>query len=339
MALASQSPKAAKLLQDVPSELQDDPGLLFEKMRWRHRQNDFDGAISILDHAPKDLVRPDAWYRERDLLARHALLAGNITLAYRLAAQHGLTTGPSYADGEFLAGWIALRYLHDPKMAYAHFEHIYGDATRPITFTRGAYWAGRAAEALKYRELAASWYSTAAQYLTTYYGQLAASQIGADGKAAVVADPVATKAQVTAFEHEELTQITRALGEADAADFAKPFVIRLAETAKAPAEYSLIARLAQEIARPDLAVTVARRASFAGVTLLDLGYPLAELPPGSNIESPLVLAITRQESGFEVGAVSRAGARGMMQLMPATARTMAKNLQMAYSQQRLLTDA
>src|SRR5579864_2170542 len=117
MALASQSPKAAKLLQDVPSELQDDPGLLFEKMRWRHRQNDFDGAISILDHAPKDLVRPDAWYRERDLLARHALLAGNITLAYRLAAQHGLTTGPSYADGEFLAGWIALRYLHDPKMA------------------------------------------------------------------------------------------------------------------------------------------------------------------------------------------------------------------------------
>jgi soluble lytic murein transglycosylase len=338
IALAANSPKAEKVLRDVPRELQNDAGLLFERMRWRHRQDDYDGAIAILDHAPADLVRPDAWYRERDLLARRALQMGEITLAYRLAARHGLSTGPSFADGEFLAGWISLRFLHDPQTAYAHFVRIYGDATRPITFTRAAYWAGRAAEELKYRDLATNWYATAAQHLATYYGQLAASQIGADGKAAVVEDPSATPAQTAVFEQNELVRITRGLSEVGAADLAKPFVLRLTELAKSPAEYTLIAHLALDIARPDLAVSVARRASFAGVTLLDVGYPLAVVPP-SGLESPLVLAVTRQESGFDASALSPAGALGLMQLMPATARKMAKDLQIAYSEQRLLTDA
>jgi soluble lytic murein transglycosylase len=339
MALATGAPKAEKLLREVPAALLNDPGLLYERMHWLRRQERYDEAIGILEHAPKDLVHPEAWYRERDSLARRALQNGDISLAYRLASQHGLTTGPSFEDGEFLSGWISLRYLHDPQTAYTHFQHIYGDATRPISLTRGAYWAGRAAEELKYRELAANWYTSAAQYLTTYYGQLAASLIGADGKRANVEDPRPSAAEVSTFESQELSRITRALGEADAADFAKPFIIRMTEVAKSPAEYALIAHLAQDVVRPDLAVIVARRASFAGVTLLDLGYPLAELPPGSAVEPPLVLAITRQESGFDPTAVSPAGARGMMQLMPATARTMAKNLQLAYSQQRLLTDA
>ena len=128
-------------------------------------------------------------------------------------------------------------------------------------------------------------------------------------------------------------------GEASAADLTKPFMLRLTELAKSPAEYTLIAHLALDIGRTDVAVTVARRASFVGVTLLDVGYPLADMPPGNNLEAPLVLSITRQESGFDATALSPAGARGMMQLMPGTAKTVAKSLQIAYSQQRLLTDA
>jgi soluble lytic murein transglycosylase len=338
LALANVSKTAEKLVSKVPANLQKDPGFLFERMRWRRRKEMYDAAIDILDHAPKDLVRPQLWWAEREMLARHALQDGNISLAYRLAARHGMTDGTNFAEAEFLAGWISLRYLRDPKDAYTHFLHLYNEVSRPISLARGGYWAGRAAQELGYRELAASWYAGAAQHLTTYYGQLAAAQIGADGKSAVLEDPRPTAQETGAFDQKELVRIVRGLADAEAADFAKPFMLKLSDLAKTPGEHALIAVLSGEISRPDLAVTVARRASYAGVTLLALGYPLTPIPTGGSAEGPLVLAIARQESGFDQNAVSSAGARGMLQLMPATAKRVAKDLQIPFSQQRLLGD-
>jgi soluble lytic murein transglycosylase len=338
LALANVSKAADKLVSKVPANLQKEPGFLFERMRWRRRKEMYDLAIDILDHAPKDLIRPELWWAEREMLTRHALQDGNISLAYRLAARHGMSDGANFAEAEFLAGWISLRYLRDAKEAYAHFMRLYGDVSRPISLARGGYWAGRAAQELGYRELAASWYAGAAQHLTTYYGQLAAAQIGADGKSAVLEDPRPTAQETAAFEQKELVRIVRRLADAEAADFAKPFMLKLSDLAKAPAEHALVAALSGEIARPDLAVTVARRASYAGVTLLSLGYPLAPVPAGGSVEGPLVLAMARQESGFDQNAVSSAGARGILQLMPATAKRVAKDLRIPFSQQRLLSD-
>ncbi|HVM77829.1 MAG TPA: lytic transglycosylase domain-containing protein [Stellaceae bacterium] len=338
IALAHQASNAEKLLRQVPRERLNDPGLLFERMRWRRRSDQWDGAVEILDHAPKDLGRAQAWWSERELLARHALLNGDITLAYRLAARHGMTSGASYADAEFLAGWIALRFLKDPAAASEHFRRLSAEVSRPVSVARGAYWAARSAEAQGDRAGAAKWYAIAAKHLATYYGQLSAAQIGADGRAAVLEEPRPTPQDRAAFEAKDLVRIARALGEAEAADFAKRFVLRLSDDATSPAEHALIAALAQEIGRPDLAVTAARRASYVGVTLLAEGYPLAEIPDGGSVEQPLVLAMTRQESGFDQFAVSRAGARGMMQLMPGTAKTMARQLELPFSQQRLLND-
>lgn len=338
IALAHQASNAERLVRQVPRERLSDPGLLYERMRWRRRSDEWDGAVDILDHAPKDLVRPKAWWSERELLARHALQNGDISLAYRLAARHGMSDGASYADAEFLAGWIALRFLKEPRTAYEHFQRLYGEVSRPVSVARGAYWVGRSAQDLGDRAGAAQWFAIAARHLTTYYGQLAAAQIGADGKAAVLEDPRPTPQDKDAFESKELVRIARALGEVEAADFAKRFVLRLSDQASTPAEHALVATLAEEIARPDLAVSAARRASYAGVTLLAEGYPLTDMPEGGSVERPLVLAMTRQESGFDQFAVSRAGARGMMQLMPGTAKTMAKELQIPFSQQRLLSD-
>jgi len=337
-ALASESKSAEKLVSKVPANLQKDQGFLFERMRWRRRKEMYDAAIDILEHAPKDLTRPQLWWAERETLARHALQDGKISVAYRLAAQHGMTTGPNFAEAEFLAGWINLRYLREAKPAYDHFVRLYNDVSRPISRARGAYWAGRAAQEMGSRELAAGWFAKAAQYLTTYYGQLAAAQIGTDGKAAVLEDPRATPQETTAFGQRELVRIVRALADAEAADFARPFLLKLIDIARTPGEHALVAALALEVGRPDVAVTVARLASYAGVTLLALGYPLAELPAGGSVEAPLVLAMARQESGMDQNAVSPAGARGMLQLMPATAKRMASDLQIPFSQQRLLTD-
>lgn len=341
LALGTMASNAERLLERVPPELQNDPGLLFDRMRWRRWKEMYEGAVDILDHAPTNVLRPQVWWGEREILARHALASGDISLAYRLAARHGLATGTSasYSEAEFLAGWIALRFLHDPATAYDHFVRLYDDVTRPISLSRGAYWAGRAAADQGYRQLADAWYATAARYLTTYYGQLAAAQIGADGKTAILEEPRPKPEEVRQFEQRDLVRVTRALAEAEAADYARPFVLRLADTAAAPADYALLARLAEEIGRPDLAITAAKRASYAGVTLLAEGYPLTDLPSGGSVERPLVLAMTRQESAFDPGALSTAGARGMMQLLLATAKRVAKSLGMPFSAKRLLGDA
>lgn len=337
-ALADMSKSADKLVSKVPASLQREPGFLFERMRWNRRKEKYDAAINILEHAPKDLGRPQLWWNERETLARHALQDGNISLAARLADRHGITDGPNFAEAEFLAGWIKLRYLHEVQPAYDHFVRLYNGVGRPISLARGAYWAGRAAQDLGNRQLATGWYSKAAQYLTTYYGQLAAAQIGTDGKAAVLEDPKATPQEMATFDQKELVRVVRQLADADAADFAKPFVLKLSELAKTPGEHALVAALAIEVVRPDLAVNVARRASYAGVTLLALGYPLTQIPPGGSAEGPLVLAMARQESSMDQSAVSPVGARGMLQLMPATAKRIAKDLQVPFSQERLLTD-
>jgi soluble lytic murein transglycosylase len=114
---------------------------------------------------------------------------------------------------------------------------------------------------------------------------------------------------------------------------------KLSELAKTPADHVQIAILGDSTGRSDLAVAAAKRAGYAGVALIDHGYPVIELPPGGDVERSLVLAISRQESAFEREAVSRTGARGLMQLMPATASHMAKTMGLPFSADRLLTDA
>jgi soluble lytic murein transglycosylase len=187
------------------------------------------------------------------------------------------------------------------------------------------------------RPLAQSWYQTAADHITTYYGQLAAARIGAPG-ASLLSEPQPRKDEAAAFNARELVRATRGLAELGADEYVRRLVRHLSDNATTPVDYALVARLATEIDRPDLAIAAAKRASYAGVTLLAEGYPVAELPPGTPVERPLVLAMTRQESAFDRAAVSTAGARGLMQLMPATASHVAKTLRMPFSASRLTGD-
>jgi soluble lytic murein transglycosylase len=187
------------------------------------------------------------------------------------------------------------------------------------------------------RQLAESWYASAAEHVTAYYGQLAATRLGASpGKA--LAEPQPRPEETAAFNRRDLVQAVRLLAQVNADDYVRPFLLRLSDIARTPGEHALIARLAGEIARPDLAVAAAKKASYAGVTLLAEGYPLPDLPPGGSVERSLVLAMTRQESAFDGDAVSRVGARGLMQLMPATASTIARSMHMPFSAKRLTSD-
>jgi peptidoglycan lytic transglycosylase len=337
IALASLMSNVESLVARVPPEYRHGLGFIYDRVQWRRRKNLDDGAIELLADVPPDPAHAAQWANERQILARWALSAGHPETALRLAEHQDTSGGPSFAELEFLSGWIALRYRNEPNVAYEHFVRLYDAMKLPITLARGAYWAGRAAEAMGFQQLAAAWYDTAAERVTTYYGQLAAVQRG-NVPDAVMPEPIPTAAETATFNNRELVRVTRILGEAGADEAKTPFVRHLSDTAATPDGQMLVTLLALEIGRPDLAVDAAKRASYAGINLIAEGYPIPAMPAGGKVETPLLLAMTRQESAFDHKAVSRVGARGLMQLMPKTARLIAKALRLPFSRKRLTTD-
>lgn len=323
----------------VPTSLRNDAGLLYDRARALRKRGDDEGAIAILLKPPADLGRDAAWWSERHILIRRAIERGDHRLAYRLASTQRQEDAGSHADAEFLSGWLALRFLDRPSDAFAHFHRLYRAVTAPISRARGAYWCGRAAEALGNRAQAREWFQTAAAYGTTFYGQLATHQLGQGARLALPAEPRVTNAEATAFERRETVRVARLLAQVLGPDGDRQaaFLRRLSLDAKSPGEYALAARLARETGRPDLAIAAAKDAAQNGIFLVDSGYPTVSVP-GASPEPSLVHAIIRQESTFNTNIVSSAGARGLMQLMPTTAQLVAKQLGIRHTHSRLTSD-
>lgn len=323
-------------LRKVPDNLQGDAGLAYERMRWRLRKGRDDEALQILRNPPKDLVRPDLWAVERQRLARRLLADGRASDAYKVAADHRTKPGTiHFTETEWLAGWIALRFLNDNAVALRHFERLHENVATPISRSRAAYWSGRAAEALKDTNKSQSWYAKAAQIPGTFYGVLAAEKIGQP--ATPPAEYAPTQTEMAAFRRSDLAQIVLQLAALGETEHLRPFLEHMAQTTDGPARPVLAARLAHEIGHRHLGVVTARTAQRHGHFLAVQGYPLLDLPT-SGVDKALTHAIGRQESNFEATAVSSAGALGIMQLMPATARGVAKQQSIPYSPARLTSD-
>ncbi|MGE5502982.1 MAG: transglycosylase SLT domain-containing protein [Actinomycetota bacterium] len=334
--LALQDGKAGVegLIAAVPATLRDDPGLIYDRVRWRRQKDMDEDAIDLLSHPARNQVRPELWWQERSILARRALQKGLVSQAYRVASDHGLAGGSQLADAEFLAGWIALRFLDDRETALAHFQRLYDTSTHPITRARAAYWAGRASEAARDDRQAREWYTTSARYVTAYYGQLAAARLD-NHHWPLPGDPKPTPEDIRRFEGREVTKATRLLMEMRETEQLRAFFIRLNDVATTPGERVLVAQLAAEGGRNDLAVTVARRSDRDGVTLVEAGWPVPHVAAEDTPEKALVLALIRQESGFMQDVVSSAGARGLMQLLPSTAEKVAKAIKVAFHPRKL----
>lgn len=343
LALRRGSGSADQAVNHVPRELRKDQGLLYERLRWRRLKGMDEAALELLPEIPDKPKFPERWWQERSALARLAFAKGYISEAYRIAKDHDLKEGAGYAEAEWLAGWIALRFLEDHSISLEHFRNMFEAVKYPVSRSRAAYWAGRAANAMGNAELVDVWYRAAARYSTNYYGQLAASRLGS-GKILIAPDPEPTPAEAGAFNKHEVTRAVRMLFESTVDTHLRAFILGLAAVDGSAAWQAMTAKLARQYDRLDLALTVAKNANRDGHPMTQAGYPILKLPPaktgrsGKVVEGPLVLALIRQESLFHVAARSPADARGLMQLMPSTAQRVAKEVGVRYNKNALTSD-
>jgi soluble lytic murein transglycosylase len=327
------------LIANVPETLRDNPGLAFERARWRRTKGFDERAREILLEPRLHEHRADKWWRERRIHVRKALAEGELTDAYVVATLSDLEPGGAdYAEAEWLAGWVALRFLDQPSLALDHFARLHSAVLFPVSVSRAAYWAGRAAEDLDDPELATQWYEDAALYPLTYHGQLAIERLGTTPTLSLPEEPTPTIAEAEEFPGRELARMTRLLNELGENRLVDPFLLHLDRQVRTAGERVLVAVLAENIGRRDLTVRVAKNAERDGVYLPNRAYPVIDMPSKYVEDAALLLAMSRQESAFDPQAISHAGARGLMQLMPATARRTAKKINVPYSPDKLTSD-
>ena len=326
-ALGRMSSKASKLVRAVPAALLNDSGLLYDRLRWRRQMNKDKDAVALLRHLPKNLPHPELWWRERNILSRRALEKKDFAGAYKIIAGHGLTSGGDYSQAEWTLGWLSLRFLHQPGVAYRHFDNFTQAVGSAVSRSRAAYWLARAAEAMQQRESSQNWYKLSAQFPSTFYGQLSHEKLNSPVDAALFIDDQVPPEAQQAFEDSELVRVVHLLANEGLEKYADPFFIKLLNKASARIDFVLIARLAREADRPRYSVEANKQMQQKiGGFMFTEGYPLFPSMPIDDPESALIHAIVHRESMFDAEAASPAGARGLMQLMPRTAQHVSKNI-------------
>jgi soluble lytic murein transglycosylase len=344
-AVIKRAHNAKALLDAVPAAMHRDPGYIFARAQWLRKNDKPEEAGRLILSVPKDdaaFVDANEWWQERRILVRDLLDNKDAQTAYRVARDAATPTQGNYrVDKHFTAGWIALRFLHDPKTAAAHFALINQGTDNPHALSRGGYWQGRAAEAMGQQAKARDFYREAAQYSATYYGQLARARLGLPD-IGLIGPPNFTSHERGVLSNTEVVRAVEMLYALDDRDMIASIYAELGESATDVAGMAMLGEVAAKHKDARAMLLLGKGALGRGLPLDYYAYPTAGLPNYEPITAPveqaLVYSIARQESHFNQKVVSPAKAMGFMQVTPIAAQDTAKRFKYTYNKNRLLSD-
>lgn len=355
LAMQQKAPDLDAKLATLDPRWRNDPGYIVDRAGYLRTSGRWGEARSLLA-APRTLSRPpldaEEWFETLLTNARGAATDGNWQLAYDIARQiddaylpgiavrdRPLGERDDYTSLAWLAGTTALNKLRRPADAVGMFERYANAARSPQTQAKGQYWAGRAALAAGRSADAQRLFAAAATHFDQFYGQLAAERLGTPLVPPPSGAPTITASQRQAYDNATVVRAAQILGELGAWRDQTQFLRQISMAATSDVDHALAFDLAERLKRPDLAVMIGRSARLNGHNdYTRPAYPVLQLGPGRSDEWTIIHAITRQESQFDREAVSRAGARGLMQLMPGTAREQAGKLGLSYDSGALTGD-
>lgn len=334
IALLQNSKHVVKLINNVPKQWQNHPGLMYARVLRARKVRDNEFMWKLLRQTSMQICRhnfPNKWWKERNILARRYMEQQQFTKAYNLVKNHCQISGIGHAEAEFLAGWLALKFLKQPKEAFMHFLDFRKNVSRPISTTRGDFWLGEASDAMGKDEQAKKYWEKAAKHPGIYYGQIALARLDNVEKIKhyFKDTPDMNTSEAIAFKKKDLVKVLELLYKYELTKYADRLISDLAIIANTRIKQAVLMEIAEDNLHHQ--VLIAKKSIRKELPRMQAAFPVVREAEDidNGISQALAYSIIRQESRFKHDAISSAGASGLMQLMPATAKKVAKKLKIS----------
>ena len=336
------------LVKLTPKELRNNDSFLITQARYYRNKNKDKDVLDILFSLNNNFENEKYWWLYKHIYIRELLKSKNYEKAYKLASSYNGPKNIDYIDAQWLAGWIALRFLNKYDIAYNHFLNINRIVSYPLSVSRATYWLGRTAYAKGNEEDALKWYSLSSKYPTTFYGQLShyakysiLTQKGQEYKDFILpSPPPITEEDIKNIDENGIVKLAflyyKYEGRRDeASDIFKELI---SNKLNKDGEIAELIEVVQTLNNDRLLVALSKLASYKSVFFIDNLFPILRMVKKNDPDIALIHAIIKQESGFIVQAESVVGAVGFMQIMPATAQVLCKQMKITYNKYKLQHD-